>query len=81
MEESPQAITRGDDFYVELGEGSNPIPSHFLKIVRNFQWELSYLWSSNERLIKTSEEQEKQIREWIEKSSHKSVEQEGPKQK
>lgn len=73
MKKSPRDITRGDGLYVEWSGGATSMSSQFAKIVRNLEQELAQLLSSNEQLIKGSEEQEKLIREWTEKLNHRSV--------
>jgi len=52
-----------------------------MDVIRNLQQELAYLRNKNERLLNTSEEQERMIRELTQNSSHRSMELERLKRK
>lgn len=80
MEETSPTSTRGEEMHVELGEeGSATLSSQLVEIVNTLQLQLAQLRRSIERILKSSEEWKKLIRDQTEKSSHKSVEIEGMK--
>lgn len=75
MEGSLPPNTENEELYVDLGEvGSGTVVrSQLIERVRTWQSELVQLHSSNEKLLKDNEDEEKLIQEWIEKLNHKSV--------
>lgn len=81
MENSPPTIPSGEDFYVELGEGITTLPSQLVDMVKTLEQETIQLHNSNEWILKANEEQENFIRDWTDKSIHKSVDTEGFKNK
>lgn len=81
IEDSPLAITVGEEIYVELGNGSTPQISQFMDVITNLQQELDHLSNNNEHLQNYSEDQERMIGKLTEKSNHKSMEPKGIKRK
>lgn len=74
VEDTLPAITKGEGLYVELGNGSNPQKYQLLGIINILQQELGQLRTTNEHVLKESEEQERKIRGLTKKSIHKSME-------